>query len=113
MLEDEGDAFWFKLQSHKMATHQTETKNCQLAKAGPTESTQEGDGDVFSTAIAQILVPYRQLGQCCINLTSNPGMTSVPQKEMNAAIQSRRSKHHRQTKAATGDDTCPFVIGSA
>jgi hypothetical protein len=32
--------------------------------------------------VAQILVPHRQVAQCCIHLTSNPGMTSAPQKEM-------------------------------
>jgi hypothetical protein len=32
-------------------------------------------------AIAQILVPHRQLGQCYTHLTSNRGITSVPQKK--------------------------------
>jgi hypothetical protein len=36
----------------------------------------------FSATRAQILVPYRQLGQRYIHLTSNPDTTSVPQKEM-------------------------------
>jgi hypothetical protein len=36
----------------------------------------------FSMTMAQILVPYRQPGHRCIHLTSNPGMTSVPQKEL-------------------------------
>jgi hypothetical protein len=59
MLEGEGDAFWFKPQNHTKATHKT--KNCQLTKANLNESTQEGDGNIFSMVIAQILVPYRQL----------------------------------------------------
>jgi hypothetical protein len=59
-----------------------ETKNRQLDEAGPTESTQEGDVGVFSTVIAQNLVPYCQLGHHSIHLTSNPDMTSAPQKEL-------------------------------
>jgi hypothetical protein len=68
--------------SHKGNPSNQETKNRQFAKAGPTEPTQEGDGDVFSMAVAQILVPYHQLGHRCIHLTSNPDMISAPQKEL-------------------------------
>jgi hypothetical protein len=69
--------------SHKGDPSNRKSKSHQLAGAGSAELTLEGDGDVFfPTAIAQILVPYRQLGQRYIHLTSNLDMILVPQKEM-------------------------------
>jgi hypothetical protein len=82
-LEGEGDAFGSNCKVAWRHPSNQKRKNHQLSKAGAAKLTLEGDGDVFfSTAIGQILVPYRQVGQCSIHLTSNSGMTSVPQKEM-------------------------------
>jgi hypothetical protein len=48
MLEGEGDAFRFKLQSRTKVTHQTKNKkNHQLAEACSTKLTLEGEGDTF------------------------------------------------------------------
>jgi hypothetical protein len=44
--------------SHEGNPSNPKTKNRQLAEVGPTESTKAGNSDVFSTAMAQILVPY-------------------------------------------------------
>jgi hypothetical protein len=54
----------------------------------------------FTTAIAQILVLYRQLGQRYIHLTSNLDMTSVPQKEM---------LHHNESHCNATSLLCRFL----
>jgi hypothetical protein len=47
-LEGDGDAFWFRLQSHTKATHQTKkTKNHQLTKVSYAKLTLDGEGDAF------------------------------------------------------------------
>jgi hypothetical protein len=64
--------------SHEGDPSNQKAKIHQLAEAGPTESMQEGDSDIFS----MIMAHFHQPGRCCIHLTSNPGVTSTPQKEL-------------------------------
>jgi hypothetical protein len=71
-----------RAKSHEGNPSNQKTKNNQPAEADPTKLTQEGDGDVFSMTMAQILVPHLQPGHRRIHLTSNPGMTSASQKEL-------------------------------